>query len=212
MSQNNRKDSMSQKKSRSHKAIPRTVEEDLQSLDESELLEEERKISPSVRKAIIIFGGLLIIFLFLSLIYLQYPLFNVIHGQIESKNVNNNILQLRDFSIIFSDTALSNIRDSFSVNQKVETSRCLKGALRETSDGKTYFITDVYTPKIYDQSFREVISQPCSNDTLIMFHTHPYKSCVASDTDLNTLKKAKEANPDIIMVVMCEKNRFAVYR
>jgi hypothetical protein len=186
-----------------------TVEEDLNSLNEKELLDKDtKKLSPLARKLIFGFIGLIIVFLFLSLIYLQYPLFNVISGQIESQSPNNNILQLKGFSIHFTDNALTSLNNSFSINQNVETSRCLIG----TIENKNYFITDVYTPKIYSATFREVVSEPCANDTLIMFHTHPYKSCVASDTDLNTLKAAQTRNPNIIMIIECAPSRFSTYK
>ena len=199
------------KENKPAKQIPQTVEEDLNSITESELLKDEKKLHPMLKRTLIIFGGLIIVFLFLSLIYLQYPLFNIIQGRIESRNADNNVLLLKDISIVFSDDAMNSLQNSFSVNQEVETSRCLKGTLDKTSDKTVYLITEVYTPTIYDQSFRHVTSAPCSNDTLIMFHTHPYKSCVASSTDLNTLKATKSNNPNIIMIIMCEPDRFSTY-
>jgi len=194
------------------KHIPKTVEEDLSTIDESELLREEKKLSPSLKKAIVAFIGLVVIFLFISLIYIQYPLFNVIQGQIESKSADSNILQLKNLKIIFTEGAMYELRESFSINREFETSRCLKGELRTISGTEAYLIDEVYTPKIYEQSFRHVTSEPCSEDTLIMFHTHPYKSCVASSTDLSTLKSNQVVNPEIIMIVMCEENRFAIYK
>jgi proteasome lid subunit RPN8/RPN11 len=197
------------KKTNNHSTNPiKTIEDDLNSLDERDLLKEEtKKLSPLSRKIIFGFIGLLIVFLFLSLIYLQYPLFNVIQGQIESRSPNDNVLLLKGFNITFTDEAMNSLQNSFSINQEVETSKCLKGTIQNGN----YFITEVYTPKIYDQSFRHVTSEPCSNDTLIMFHTHPYKSCVASTTDLNTLKNTQMNNPDIIMIIMCAPSRFSTY-
>jgi proteasome lid subunit RPN8/RPN11 len=189
--------------------IPKTIEEDLRSLNEKELLSNEsKKLSPLAKKLIIGFCGLFLILIILSWIYLQYPLFGIIEGQIESRSINNNVLQLNGFKIIFTDSAIRAVEDSYSSNKNVETSMCLKGTLT----GQDYFINETYTPVIYDASFRHVTSEPCSNDTLIMFHTHPYKSCVASSTDLNTLKATQTENPDIIMIVMCEQNRFSTYR
>lgn len=194
---------------KTRKELPSTVEEDLKSIKESELLISEReKMSPLLKKAIIAFSALLIIFLFLSITYLQYPLFGIIEGQIESRSVDNNILQMKDFRVVFTDNAMESLKDSFSINQEVETSRCLLGE----KNGEDYFISEVYTPKIYEQSFRHVTSEPCSNNTLIMFHTHPYKSCIASSTDLNTLNSNQKTNPDMIMIIMCEPDRFTVYK
>jgi len=58
---------------------------------------------------------------------------------------------------------------------------------------------------------KKVALVPCSAETKIMLHSHPYKSCVASDTDINTLAKTKKSNPDFLMVIMCEPARFSVY-
>jgi proteasome lid subunit RPN8/RPN11 len=187
--------------------FPKTVEEDLKLIKESELLKEERKLHPLLKRAMILFASLVIVFLFLSLIYLQYPLFNVIQGQIESKSPNNNILQLKNFNIDFTDDAIKIMQTSFKDNKDVETSLCLKGELKD----KTYFINEIYAPKIYEQSLKHVSSEPCSNTTLIMFHTHPYKSCIASTTDLYTLKSTQQTNPNIIMIIMCEPDRFSTY-
>jgi proteasome lid subunit RPN8/RPN11 len=191
------------------KKTPQTIDEDLESINEAELLREDvKQTHPAFKKIFIIISALTIAFLFLSLTYLQYPLFNVIQGRIESRSPNNNVLELKDFNIVFSDSAMNSLSASFSVNQEVETVRCLKGNI----EGNNYYITEVYTPRIYEQSFRHVSSEPCSDDTLIMFHTHPYRSCVASDTDLVTLKANQERNPNLIMIIMCEPDRFSTYR
>jgi proteasome lid subunit RPN8/RPN11 len=191
------------------KRTPRTIEEDLESIRESELLREDiKQTHPAFKKIFIISASLIIALLFISLIYVQYPLFNVIEGRIESRSPNNNVLELKDFNIIFSDNAMNSLSASFSVNQEVETVRCLKGSI----EGNNYYITEVYTPRIYEQSFRHVSSEPCSDDTIIMFHTHPYRSCLASDTDLETLKSNQERNPNLVMVIMCEQDRFSTYR
>jgi proteasome lid subunit RPN8/RPN11 len=185
---------------------PKTVEEDLAAIDEKELLKEDKQLSPRTKRIIIFSGALLIIVLFLSLAYLQYPLFHIIEGQIESDSLNNNILDLKEFKVVFSDTALQKIRESYTNNPDVETSLCLLGA--RNGD---YYITDAYTPVIYEQSFRHVSHAPCNTSTIIMFHTHPYKSCVASETDLNTLHMNQLNNPNMLTIVMCEPNRFSVY-
>ncbi len=76
---------------------------------------------------------------------------------------------------------------------------------------KEYHITSFYFPKMYRQLFNQVVFESCSPETLILLHTHPYKRCSASSTDLNTLRTAQQANPDVLMMVLCEKERVAVY-
>lgn len=190
------------------KSLPRTVDEDLDSINESELLREEKRTNPKIKRAFLIGAGIISILLLLSFFYLEGPLFGVIQGSIESRSPENNILSLKNISIHFTSQALTALSGLSSPNTQVETSRCLKGTIQ----GSNYYIDEVYTPVIYDQSFNHVTSEPCSNDTLIMFHTHPYKSCIASSVDLNTLKATQSANPQIIMIIECGKNRFSVYR
>ena len=72
-------------------------------------------------------------------------------------------------------------------------------------------IISFYQPDVYEESVSHVSFEPCSPDTTIMLHTHPYKRCIASDTDMNTLSETKKNNPEVIMVVMCEAKRFSVY-
>ena len=76
---------------------------------------------------------------------------------------------------------------------------------------RIYHIESLYQPVILSKSFSQVVFQPCSNDTLIMLHTHPYKECLASDTDLQTLNETKESDPKVLMIVMCESSRFSIY-
>ena len=61
------------------------------------------------------------------------------------------------------------------------------------------------------QTYTEVSFKACPDDTLIMLHTHPFKHCEASRTDLNTLRKQKRVNENLLMIVMCEDNRYVIY-
>ncbi|MFA6072924.1 MAG: hypothetical protein WC758_02335 [Candidatus Woesearchaeota archaeon] len=186
---------------------PKTVEEDLQSITEEELLKEKKTLSKKTKRALILVSGLVMIFLMLSFIYIQFPISNIIAGQIESNALNNNLLNVDNLTIFFEDNALNTIKTSYANNPKVETSLCLIGTNISTS----YTITSAYTPKIYSQTFNEVIFESCNSNTIIMFHTHPYKSCIASTTDLETLKKNKLTNPKLLMLIMCEPDRFSTY-
>ncbi|MGV8162247.1 MAG: hypothetical protein ACP5N2_02835 [Candidatus Nanoarchaeia archaeon] len=186
---------------------PKSVEEDLSSINEEDLLKENKGFSPRTKKILGICAGAFLVILTVSLIFLQGPMFNIVAGQIESRSVNNNFLELKDFNVVFSDAALLKIKNSYLNNPEVETSLCLIGVKQEHN----YFISDAYTPIIFEQSFRHVSHEPCNSSTIMMFHTHPYKSCLASSTDLNTLKRSQLNNPDMLTIIMCEPNRFSVY-
>ena len=170
--------------------------------------ELEQKQPPSkLKRLLIITAALLIILLFVSYIFVSYPLGHIIEGKIESQAVQDGRIQFGDLTLVFEQQTKQQLDTFYLQEQKVEFSLCLQG----TKDHNTYHITSLYQPKTYEQTFSHVTFEPCSQDTLIMLHTHPYQSCLASDADLATLQKTKEYNPNILMIVMCEPDRFSVY-
>jgi len=78
-------------------------------------------------------------------------------------------------------------------------------------ENDVYYITSLEQPTMYEQAFNHVSFAPCSEESLILLHTHPYKKCIASETDINTLREMQQRNADVLMVVMCEPDRFSVY-
>lgn len=146
-----------------------------------------------------------IIAVFLGLLMLSFILINYTTiGQLVSEPVQNNQLAVGEVTVQFSDEPLNMILSSYRL--EVETPLCLQGQ----KVGDTYYIDSAYIPAIFSQSRTHVTHAACE-DTLILFHTHPYKSCLASGTDLNTLNRNQELDPDIIMIIMCEPNRFSLY-
>lgn len=177
-------------------------------LSPESILPAEIPEKPSaLKRTLIVIGGLILIILIVSFILVSFPIGNILQGKLASSTLQGNTIILRDFSIVFQNETISDLKSKYFQEQKTEFSLCLLG----TKQGENYFITSFYQPKIYSQAFNEVIFEPCSADTLIMLHTHPYKSCIASQTDLETLNKTKARNPEVLMVVMCEPERFAVY-
>jgi proteasome lid subunit RPN8/RPN11 len=182
-----------------------TIEEDLRSIEINE--EDLVPRNPRLKKTFATFVGVVLVLLMLSFIIVSYPIGEIIRGQMESRPLAGNMIELDDFSIILSDGTDKQLQDIYFNEQEVEFSACLLGR----KAGKDYIIESLYQPKMFQQSFNHVSFQPCSSDTLIMLHSHPYKSCLASSTDLNTLRQTKERNPEVMMVVMCEPGRFSVY-
>jgi len=170
--------------------------------------EEELPEQPSkLKKLFIIMGGLCLILLMLSFTFVSFPISDIIRGQLESNPLKDNIIQLENFAIIFENNTLEELQQIYFTEQKNEFSVCLSG----NKENQEYHINSLYQPEMYEQSFNHVTFQPCSQDTLIMLHSHPYKSCLASDTDLNTLKQTQLNNPDVLMVIMCQPDRFSIY-
>jgi proteasome lid subunit RPN8/RPN11 len=102
---------------------------------------------------------------------------------------------------------LSFLYQSEQESRALETSVCLRGF----KEGKVYSINEVFYPLITYQSYTQVSFKACPDDTLIMLHTHPYKHCEASGTDIRTLNKIKSSNEHVLMIIMCEDNRYAIY-
>ena len=159
------------------------------------------------KKFFILVIGISLVILMVSYIFASYPLSFIIQGQLESKPLQDDVIMLDDFYIHFENETREKLQEIYFAEQKVEFSVCLKGEKREAD----YFVKSLYQPVMHEQSFAQVSFEPCSEDSLILLHSHPYKSCIASQTDLDTLKKMKEKNPDVLMVVMCEPARFSVY-
>lgn len=159
------------------------------------------------KKIVVFIVGVGLLFLLLFSIFSQFPLDNIIRGQLQSVPLQHNVITLDGFSIIFENNVHQELQQIYFTEQEVEFSACLQGR-KINAD---YYIHSFYQPIMYEQSFSHVSFEPCSSDSLLILHSHPYKSCVASQTDLNTLKQSQEKNPDVLMVVMCEPARFSVY-
>tara|TARA_Y100000034_G_C6688057_1_gene302808 strand:+ start:71 stop:580 length:510 start_codon:yes stop_codon:yes gene_type:complete len=167
-----------------------------------EEIEEEK---PSIwYRVIILLMGLFLIFLMISWTFVTYPIGNILEGMLVSEKSVDNTLSFGNITLSFEGNTMDKLKQTYLNNQEKEFSVCLIGNGNE--------IASLYQPKTYSSSFNHVTSEPCSEDTLIMLHSHPYKSCIPSQTDLNTLKKAQERNPKLLMIVMCEPNRFNVVK
>lgn len=175
------------------------IEDDMNSVTEEELL-ADKPLPQWMKKLYVRVIAVFLVVLMLSLVLLNYDII----GQLVSKPVDENVLYLNDITVRFADSPIALIFDSY--DQELETPLCLQGS----RDGSEYNIKSAYIPTMFDRSRTHVTHASCE-DTLILFHTHPYKSCLASGTDLNTLSKNQKLDPDIIMIVMCEPNRFSLY-
>ena len=174
--------------------------------EKEEMKEFEQEGESKFKKIFIFVAGIISLILILSYVFVG-PLGDIIRGQLESTPLEGNQIDLEDFSIIFENDVHKELQEIYFDEQKVEFSVCLQG--EKLKD--IYQITSLYQPKMFEQTFNHVSFESCSEDSLIILHSHPYKSCLASQTDLNTLKSTQKRNADILMVVMCEPARFSVY-
>ena len=157
--------------------------------------------------------SLVMAIMFVMWIFAGFPIGGIIRGQIESTALEEGELRLENFTVEFEEEVLLELLGLYLANQETEFSVCLFGEFDSNLVFKDkYLISSLYVPEMYVQTYSHVRFESCSADTLIMLHTHPYKSCLASSTDLETLASSKLQNPDIVMLVMCEPERFSVYR
>ncbi|MFT4282874.1 MAG: hypothetical protein ACMXX6_00430 [Candidatus Woesearchaeota archaeon] len=177
------------------------VEEDLKSV-KIEDLKPPRK----PKKLIIIIFTLFMVFLISSFVYITYPSFDIIKSKIESRPLQGDLLQTPSLNIYFGEGIYEEILEVYKRNQNVETALCFQGNIQ----GNNYFVENIYKPNIISQGPRHVTHEACSEE-IVMFHTHPYQRCSASRQDIQTLENAKLSNPEVIMIIMCEENRFSVY-
>jgi len=192
--------------------MDKKILEDIKNHIEENHPEEKEQKESTIKKIFLISISLFLVFLMISYVFVSFPIGKIIRGQLESSPIEDGIIKLPNFNIVFNENTFNQLTTIYLNEQKVEFSVCLSGEKITNKKKVTYQITSLYRPKVYQQSFSHVSFAPCPVDSLIMLHSHPYKSCLASQTDLDTLNKSKEENPDLVMVVMCESKRFSVYQ
>lgn len=166
-------------------------------------IEEE----PRWKKLVIGMLAIFLLFLITSYILASYSIFPIIASLSESQIADNKTITLDTFSVIFTGNTYEQLQEYYHRDLSVEMVACLKGNLNNN-----YTINEIYQPEIIEQTYSHVSFKPCSEDTLILLHSQPFRHCIASQQDLFTLDSIKERNTNSIMVIMCEPDRFSVYR
>ena len=159
------------------------------------------------RKIIIMIIGIILIILIISYFVVSFPIFQIIGSLSESNIATNQRINLTDFSIIFSEEIYKELQKLYYEHPTVEFVVCLNG-----KKNKDYEINSLYVPEVIEQSFNHIRFRPCSQDTLIVLHSHPYRHCIGSEQDLIHLKELKNRNKNSLILIMCEENRFTVYK
>jgi len=179
-------------------------------MQKSEPYNLEEIEEPKSKKVIIMILAIFLIILILSWGIIRYPINTIIEGQLKAESIKENQIILKELTILFENntqTILSQIYNTEQEGKLVETSVCLLG----NKYGNEYHIKSIFYPEITEQTFRHVSFKSCPQNTLIMLHTHPFKHCLASETDITTLETVKKYNQDIVMIVMCEENKYSIY-
>ena len=167
-----------------------------------EILEEERKIKKVGVKIISIF----LLGLILSYLLLGYPIYPIIASNYDSHSIEGNTIFTEDANIVFLVDTYDILKEHYLKNEEVEISACLNGYVENN-----YFIEEVFFPEVITKSVNSITFKSCPEETIIWLHSHPYKKCIASKQDLNTLDKQKNNNKKIAMVIMCSETQFNIY-
>ncbi len=177
----------------------------IKSRDE-ELIEEKPK-----KNIVLKIIGIFLIVLIMSYYFYSYPVFDILQGQANSIKLENNIIESNNIRIVFlnnTEEIISQLHSSEQEAKLKEIALCFIGNVEYINNKTIYFVEQLYYPKIQESSFRHVVFSSCPSKTIIMFHTHPYKRCLASDVDIETLKNSQATNPNLIMLIACENERF----
>ena len=166
--------------------------------DNQEPIEEKESIIKRISITVI---AIFLIFLIITYILSNPLMRNISAGLIESEVVKNYQVDLnKTTKLIFTEETYDELMIIYDKNQGVEFKACLKGEINQD-----YYIDTIEIPKMYLQEYNRVIAELCDNETLINMHSHPLKHCLPSDVDL------EGKDPNIILAVMCQKNRFNFY-
>lgn len=178
-----------------------------ENLDE-EIIEEESKFSKIIKKTFIILMTFIILLLLLSYLLPSAGLITIISSRFDSYEINNNEIILKNNNkIIFERNTFNDLLKIYNENQQHEFKACLIG----NKENNNYKINRIDIPKIFYQDFSSVRSEPCSKNTIISLHSHPFKRCYFSVHDVNNYRLVRSINKEAIIGIMCEPERFNFY-
>ena len=180
----------------------------LDGIDEEEGIYLEDQRPSRFKKVFIIVVSIFMIALMLSYFLLGLHTFDIIASMSESDVLDNLVLSSGDITVLFSPESYQNLSVLYLGNQEREIKVCLLG----TIDDGTYSVNSLLVPEIYQQSYANVVSAECPAETIISMHTHPFRRCLASSQDFRSFDAFKRLNPDAAMMVMCELDRFYIYK
>lgn len=127
---------------------------------------------------------------------------------VTSRLQEGNMFELKNNgSVVFDEIAFLTLQELYKNIQKTEFKVCLTGYKKE----KDYFVEGLYIPKTYDKQVYSVTAALCDNSTIISLHTHPYLHCIFSDQDIENLAAYRQSNPDVILGLMCDRDKITFY-
>jgi hypothetical protein len=172
----------------------------IKDISEEELLEELPE--PKWKKPLLLLIGFFLLTLIVSLSFSYY-----VSNIITSEQTTNNVLMFKNETVTFEGNTLKLLQQHYLDNEHREIKACLYGIKEYTN----YRVTKIEFPRVIDASVHHVRAIPCPINTLIDLHSHPINSCLASEHDVTIYNEfRKPSNPDLRIMIMCSKNRFAI--
>tara|TARA_B100000315_G_scaffold149474_1_gene138211 strand:- start:269 stop:796 length:528 start_codon:yes stop_codon:yes gene_type:complete len=169
---------------------------------------EELPQKSKIKKFFILIIGLILVFLVSTYYLFAFGADDVLAGFIQSSKIDNKLtLEFKDKKIIFTKDSYEELLKIYDENLEVEFKACLKGNVKNN----IYDINKIIIPKTYSQTYKSVRAEPCDTNTLIDLHSHPFRRCLASIHDITNFRRLKSVNENILLSVMCERDRFFVY-
>ena len=143
--------------------------------------------------------SIILILLIISLVLSQIGTFE----QFTANKIKDNQVKHRDTTITFENNSFEKLKEIYLESQPNEIKACLMGEQKD----KEITINKIIIPGIIHQEFTKVISSPCPEDTIISLHSHPRKSCIFSEQDINNYKKQNIP----LLGLLCDDNRLNFY-
>jgi hypothetical protein len=178
--------------------------------DDEKLFSDQDEQHHTLFRKIFLLGVVFIILIFFLVYALLGQSLQKIEGGVHSAHLKSSKLVFGKTIVYFENGTLTELLKNFyevQRNSKKEFSVCLEGNI----NNNIYFINKVFYPTIIEQTMTHVEFSSCPQRTIVMLHSHPFGDCLASPTDLVTLKKVKRYNPEILMLIMCDDDLFALY-
>tara|TARA_Y100000310_G_scaffold89671_1_gene86782 strand:+ start:1467 stop:2042 length:576 start_codon:yes stop_codon:yes gene_type:complete len=187
----------------------KTDEEILREIKHDEMYGEDFEDKhPFFKKTIVVVISVFLILMLLVYVFTVSPVRDIIFGLIDSELIVDGVAEFDGNKLSFMNNSLEILQEVNRNNPDLEFKACLKGYVEEGD----YFIEEVYIPEMYLQKHNQVISEPCSDDSIVSLHSHPLNRCLPSETDVSNYKYLRNRNPDAIMAVMCREDRINFFK
>ena len=169
---------------------------------------EESELKRKLRRIFVVTAAIFLIILFLVYLIPGYHILSIIEGRLVSTKLEGTTINLKDGTrVVFESGAYAALKEVYLKDLKNEFAACLEGR----KSGKDYIVTEISIPRTIEKGVFHVKADLCGQDAIIALHSHPYKSCIFSGQDIDYYKAFKSINPDGMIGLMCESDRFTFY-